>query len=58
MKSQQAKRNYVIAEIKRLTQAGIAISKIAKLLDIEYKLACRLQDLAWVVQSYWRTWPC
>ena len=52
MKSQQAKRNYVIAEIKRLTQAGIAISKIAKLLDIEYKLACRLQDLAWVMQSY------
>lgn len=46
MKSQQAKRNYVIAEIKRLTQTGIAISKIAKLLDIEYKLACRLQDLA------------
>ena len=41
MKSQQAKRNYVIAEIKRLTQAGIAISKIAKLLDILHTLRDR-----------------
>lgn len=45
MNSQHAIRNFRIAEIARLTQEGLAISKIAKLLDIDYKLACRLKSL-------------
>ncbi len=39
-----SKRAYCLSEIKRLTVEGVAISKIAKLLGLEYKLATRLKD--------------
>ncbi len=42
---QESRRRYLTAEIKRLSSFGMSISKIAKELGIEYKLATRLKDL-------------
>lgn len=45
MSKYNARRAYLTAEIKRLSALGWSISKIAKHLNIEYKLALRLRDL-------------
>ncbi|CAL9960896.1 hypothetical protein VPHD85_0058 [Vibrio phage D85] len=37
--SNQAKANYRIAELKRLTGEGVSLSKAAKMLGIHYSLA-------------------
>lgn len=38
-KSQGAKANFRIAELKRLTSEGLSLSKAAKLLGMNYSLA-------------------
>ena len=45
MSGGKTKRKWQTSEIKRLTQEGVSISKIAKVLGMEYKTALRIQSL-------------
>ena len=45
MNKTKATQKYRVAEIRRLSSEGLSISKIAKMLGIEYKLATRLKTL-------------
>lgn len=43
---QSSRRSYLVSEINRLSNEGVAISKIAKMLNIDYKLAKRLKTIS------------